>query len=630
MVNPMRFLLALVFALPVAAQSPALSLQMFGPSRVPLGGGIAYTIQFGAGRGAVLEIDFPGTFLDGSGGGSQVQCDIGKPMRCTVIDPVRTSHSLFILVQEPGPGLHTATARLTAGSDMRTASVTTDVVARPSLVIDAGPFQGSLSPRQPYTFFVTAINNSSVAATNVVLTVSLPAGRRITGFESDAFTCSLTDVLTCTAPRVTSGDRPTVDVAVTAPERVEGPFIIDVSVRADEEDFHVVDNNRRFFMLLNRELRVTNTSDSGDGSLRTAILDANNCLRRTPCSIVFQIPGPVPAGGKFVIQPRTPLPELTGEVKVDGATQTLLTGDTNPDGPEIEINGALLGEGAGLRLSPNCVGEIYDLAVTGFPGHGIDVSRMPGDPAPEACHVSGSTLRVTIARNHLTGNLRGIGVRSYYTTIESNVITANRRSGIFVSDGAFSFIRSNRIESNGASGVFVNADDSKVTRNVIAGNAEAAVSRTPRGDAAISANSMFGNGHQAIDVGLDFETPANRPVLFWAIYDPARNATVVRGRFDADSPPFFARYDLELYASSALSRTEQPQAEQPLTERQLAGPRDSFEVVLPGDLRGKWITATATLVRVPYFSRGPRTNAHDVLALPADTSELSNAVFVAR
>ena len=73
-------------------------------------------------------------------------------------------------------------------------------------------------------------------------------------------------------------------------------------------------------------LVVTTTSDSGSGSLRQAILDANatNGLD----SIVFQIPGTAP----FTITPLAALPAITDPVVIDGTTQPGYT----PNHPIIE------------------------------------------------------------------------------------------------------------------------------------------------------------------------------------------------------------------------------------------------------------------------------------------------------
>src|SRR5439155_9595225 len=76
-------------------------------------------------------------------------------------------------------------------------------------------------------------------------------------------------------------------------------------------------------------LVVTTTSDSGSGSLRQAILDANatNGLD----SIVFQIPGTAP----FTITPLAALPAITDPVVIDGTTQPGYT----PNHPIIELSG---------------------------------------------------------------------------------------------------------------------------------------------------------------------------------------------------------------------------------------------------------------------------------------------------
>src|SRR3954471_20591744 len=73
-----------------------------------------------------------------------------------------------------------------------------------------------------------------------------------------------------------------------------------------------------FLILLSTQaatLIVSNTGDSGAGSLRQAILDANatNGLD----TITFQIPG----GGPYTITPASALPAITDAVLIDGTTQ---------------------------------------------------------------------------------------------------------------------------------------------------------------------------------------------------------------------------------------------------------------------------------------------------------------------
>ncbi len=62
---------------------------------------------------------------------------------------------------------------------------------------------------------------------------------------------------------------------------------------------------------------VTNTNDSGPGSLRQAILDANLATSAPPDTILFDIPGT----GPFTIAPLTPLPTLTHATIINGYSQ---------------------------------------------------------------------------------------------------------------------------------------------------------------------------------------------------------------------------------------------------------------------------------------------------------------------
>src|SRR4051812_4310875 len=112
---------------------------------------------------------------------------------------------------------------------------------------------------------------------------------------------------------------------------------------------------------------VNSTADSGGGTLRDAIIQADNGVCSIPCSIVFNIPGPVPDSGYFTIKPLSPLPPITWyATSIFGGTQTLFTGDTNPFGPEVEIDGSQAGNTSGFKFffSESCT--IDGLAINGF------------------------------------------------------------------------------------------------------------------------------------------------------------------------------------------------------------------------------------------------------------------------
>jgi hypothetical protein len=97
-------------------------------------------------------------------------------------------------------------------------------------------------------------------------------------------------------------------------------------------------------------------------------------------------------------------------------------------------------------------------------------------------------------------------------------------------------------------------------------------------------------------------------VLVSAAYDPARNVTVVRGDLENRAT--------EVYASATLSPGGYPQAER-LVASVYSVAAGQNEIVIEGDLRGLWITATAA-------QRFPIDLGWEVF----DTSEVSNAVLV--
>lgn len=139
-------------------------------------------------------------------------------------------------------------------------------------------------------------------------------------------------------------------------------------------------------------LMVTNTNDSGAGSLRQAINDANT--NPDTKTIEFNIPGTCPR----LISPETPLPPLTEPVSILGYTQPGSSRNSDATAFNGTLCVALAGGGSlssGLHLLTG-VGEtmsVEGLAFNGFTLHGVKVS---GDGIGE------------VRGNVFGGNLSGI------------------------------------------------------------------------------------------------------------------------------------------------------------------------------------------------------------------------------
>lgn len=170
---------------------------------------------------------------------------------------------------------------------------------------------------------------------------------------------------------------------------------------------------------------VTNIGDSGVGSLRQAILDAN--LSSGSDLIQFNISG----AGVHKITVLSALPDITDPVTIDGTTQ--------PSGT-IELDGSSAGAGAnGLSIGTgSCV--IRGLAIDGFSGNGI---------------------RLDAGGGHLIeGNLIGVGA-------------GNGGSGIFVNSnnntiGGFTAAARNVVSGNGGPGIhLLSASSNNVIGNFI-------------------------------------------------------------------------------------------------------------------------------------------------------------------
>ncbi len=225
---------------------------------------------------------------------------------------------------------------------------------------------------------------------------------------------------------------------------------------------------------------VTTTADSGAGSLRQSILDANT--DPGPNSIVFQISGKPP----FTITPLTVLPSLGNPTTIDGTTQNGFT-----SAPVIELNGASAGATApGLQLLSG-FSTVRGLAINRFSMQGIVLSGP-------ANVIQGNYLGTDVTGAQARGNGSfGLWVKSSGNLIggtntgNGNVISGGNDTGIYLSNTSSNTVQGNLIGVTvaGASalgninnGVVIDGGGGNLiggtnagARNVISGNGQSGV-----------------------------------------------------------------------------------------------------------------------------------------------------------
>lgn len=260
---------------------------------------------------------------------------------------------------------------------------------------------------------------------------------------------------------------------------------------------------------------VTNANDSGPGSLRSALTNANATDGTN--TIQFNLSGT----GVFVIAPLTSLPALTMPVILDGWSQP---GWSNT--PLVELNGVSVGAGYGLVLNTSN-SLVRGLKIFGFQagsvlidGVGADGNRLQGNyfgapPSPPPFPGNGSTNGIVIT-NGASGNLIGTDWDGTNDAAEGNTITYSTSCGVSITS-------SNCIQNR------------------------------------IWGNSFFQNGNRGIQLGTGATVtngPAPGPNDF-------QNYPVIRGVYDNDSGPLILAslqsgsnqtYHLEFYSLGAAGQ----------------------------------------------------------------------------
>ena len=184
---------------------------------------------------------------------------------------------------------------------------------------------------------------------------------------------------------------------------------------------------------------VTNTLDSGEGSLRQVLSDAY--LDTGMVVVTFQIPKTDPGfnsdTGVWTIKPQSKFQSISDKhIIIDGISQSQFIGeDTNPIGPEIQISGQLAGDNAQGFLFYNCRVEIIHLIINRFSDAGIYLWAVP------QAHIAGCYLGTGPGGWENAGNYAGIAVTDKCRNVNivphdtiPNVISGNTNGGILFWD----------------------------------------------------------------------------------------------------------------------------------------------------------------------------------------------------
>jgi hypothetical protein len=269
---------------------------------------------------------------------------------------------------------------------------------------------------------------------------------------------------------------------------------------------------------------VTNTNNSGAGSLRQAINNAN--ANSGTDTINFNIGGS--SSGVLNINLQSELPTVTGRTTINGYSQPGSSVNTRADAkagtnanPRIVLNGSGAGVDAdGLSITGSGT-VVKGLRIRDFGGEGIRLDNV------DEVKIEGNLITNNGAGSDrggvaITGVLSDNNVIGGGLSAARNLISGNSGNGVTISDSDRNQVDNNVIGanalgngalSNGGDGVAI-ADSSfnKILRNNIRSNSGDGVvveKKTGFSDPdnnTISVNSIFGNQGEGIDLGGDGKT----------------------------------------------------------------------------------------------------------------------------
>jgi len=232
---------------------------------------------------------------------------------------------------------------------------------------------------------------------------------------------------------------------------------------------------------------VTNTNDTGPGSFRQAIIDAN----ATPAADVIAFN--IPAAGVQTLTPLTAYPVITAPLVIDGSTQPGYAGL-----PLIEIDAVnIVSPDSGLHISNTSNSTIKGLCVHSCEGIGI-YSENSTDIIIED-NIIGLDPTGTVVKPNVGDGAAFLNVSTL--TLQRNIIASNEGNNVSITGGSAIDIIDNIIGldatgtmplSGGLSGVAITtSSDVLIQDNTISSHAENGVNAI--GDATSIGLDIVGN-----------------------------------------------------------------------------------------------------------------------------------------
>ena len=282
---------------------------------------------------------------------------------------------------------------------------------------------------------------------------------------------------------------------------------------------------------------VTNINDSGAGSLRQAIIDAN--ANAGSDTIRFNISA---GSGLHTISLLSALDTITGPVTIDGYTETGASANTLAIGSnavlQIELNGTNAGAGSSGLVLDSGASTITGLIINRFGDVGIRVND-----AADGSTIAGNWIGLNSSGNALAGSMsQGIyvGANNANTVIGGaaaaarNVIAGSSDDGINLDTTSGITIQNNYIGTdrtgliglgNGDDGIDINLAtvNSLIVGNVISGQVGADSHGIRLDDAGTTGNVMRGN---YIGVAADGVTALGNNLAGIKIFSGATGNTI--------------------------------------------------------------------------------------------------------